>query len=195
MTHPHTLRCFVALTLSESARASLADIQQRLRDAGPRVAWESPEKLHVTVRFLGPTTEDARRKLEELLSAEAKTVSPFDLVFHELGAFPDANRPRVIWAGAFPTEAVMNFGTKMETLCRSAGWTPEARSFHAHCTLARVKGLHGALNLTEALKSITFDPVLHRANDVVLMKSDLLQGGSQYTTLASFPFHRFRSSP
>ncbi|MEK6651115.1 MAG: RNA 2',3'-cyclic phosphodiesterase [Bacteroidota bacterium] len=189
------LRCFLALTLDEHARAQMEQVQGQLADRGVRVRWESNDKVHVTVRFLGDTTEKRRSDLEAALSPWASGSAPMDLVFNALGAFPSSERPRVIWAGAFPTDILMACGQEVEELCRSAGFPAELRPFHPHCTLARVRERDDVHALTKAIERITFDPILVRASELVLMRSVLLPGGSQYRALASFPLNRSRSIP
>jgi RNA 2',3'-cyclic 3'-phosphodiesterase len=189
------LRCFLALILDEYARAQLERVQRNLADGGVRVRWEANDKLHVTVRFLGDATAERRSDLESALSRWAGGADPMDLVFNTLGAFPSQERPRVIWAGAFPTDILMACGQDIEGLCRTAGFPPESRPFHPHCTLARVRERDEVQALTKAIERINFDPILVRASELVLMRSVLLPGGSQYRALATFPFNCTRSIP
>jgi 2'-5' RNA ligase len=183
------------LTLNESAQQRLRVTQQRLSGEGIKVTWEPSEKLHVTLRFLGDTKPERRARLEGALGVWAEKTEPFDLVIHTLGAFPSPAHPRVIWAGVFPNAAVAETGATAERLCREAGWPPERHEFHPHITLARVRVKDDVRILTKALSSITFDPILVRASELVLMRSDLLPGGSRYRPLTTLPFHRTRSTP
>lgn len=165
-----------------------------MSDAGVKVKWEPVEKLHLTVRFLGDTRPERRARLEGMLARWSERVEPVDLAIHTLGAFPTPAHPRVIWTGAFPSTSVMAIGSGVEQLCREAGWPAEKHAFHPHITLARVRVRDDASALTKALSSITFDPILVRASELVLMRSDLLPGGSRYHPLTTFPFNRSRST-
>jgi 2'-5' RNA ligase len=122
-------------------------------------------------------------------------VEPFDMAINTLGAFPSPAHPRVIWTGVFPSAAVMDVGASAERICREAGWPAEKHTFHPHITLARVRVHDTVTVLTKALSSVTFDPILVRASELVLMRSELLPGGSRYRPLTTFPFHRSRSTP
>lgn len=188
-----SLRCFLAFLIDEDARRSLANIQRRLTEKNVNVRWEPADKLHVTVRFLGDSSPDRLTLLKESLSLVAADHSPFDLVIDSLGAFPSLRQPRVIWAGAFRTEVIGSIGSEVEQRCREAGWQPENREFHPHITLARVRERDDVRSLTNAVERINFDPILVRTSELVLMRSVLLPGGSQYNALASFPFNRSRS--
>jgi 2'-5' RNA ligase len=189
------LRCFLALLLDQHARRRLQEIQRQLKAAGINVRWEPAEKLHITVRFLGDTKPERRARLESSLARWAETIEPFDLAIHTLGAFPTAEHPRVIWAGAFSTDSVDLVGSGVEKLCRESGWPAERHAFHPHITLARVRVHDDVQFLTKAVSSVTFDPILVRASELVLMRSDLLPGGSRYRPLTTFPFQRSRSAP
>jgi 2'-5' RNA ligase len=190
-----SIRCFLALPLTTSAQQRLKIVQRRLSDAGVKVKWEPAEKLHLTVRFLGDTRPERRARLEGMLGRWSEQIESFDLAIHSLGAFPSTLHPRVIWAGAFPSTSVLEIGAGSERLCGEAGWPAEKHAFHPHITLARVRVRDDAGALTKALSSITFDPILVRASELMLMRSDLLPGGSQYRPLTTFPFHCYRSTP
>ena len=59
-------RIFLAIDLPDTARAVCAAHIDRLRAEFPkvRVGWERPEKLHVTLKFLGDTAENILQDLE-----------------------------------------------------------------------------------------------------------------------------------
>lgn len=189
------LRCFLAFVLDEETRTSLRTLQRRLAEENVKVRWEPADKLHVTVRFLGDSPSDRLTRLNALFSELATELLPFDLVVNTLGAFPSLQHPKVIWAGSFRTEVIDALGTKVEQLCRTAGWPAELRQFHPHITLARVRERDDVRSLTNAAERINFDPILIRTSELVLMRSVLLPGGSRYNALATFPFNRSRSIP
>jgi 2'-5' RNA ligase len=187
-------RTFLALTLPQTVREKLAAVRTALQSKHVRAVWQSNEKYHVTIRFLGTIQRELLEDIKRRSRALAARMSPMDLVIASLGAFPDPQKPRVIWAGVHQTDRLMNLMMDLEEECRAAGLEPERRRPHPHCTLARVKYGQKNPNLTALLKSITFDPILTRASELTLMKSDLHQGGAVYSTLTSYPFIRTRSS-
>src|ERR1700755_932085 len=95
------LRVFCAIELPDSVRSRVAERVRRLRSEFPdvRASWERPEKLHITLKFLGDV-ESAR--IERLSSAAARAVAsiePFELTIDEPGSFPPHGQPRVLWLG------------------------------------------------------------------------------------------------
>jgi RNA 2',3'-cyclic 3'-phosphodiesterase len=57
-----------------------------------------------------------------------------------LGAFPDARRPRVVWAGVSPHDhaSISSSGQQVIDALEGVGESDE-RGFHPHITLARVR--------------------------------------------------------
>jgi 2'-5' RNA ligase len=129
-----TERLFIGVPTTADARAAIArTLPQNL--PGKQVA---PDKWHFTLRFLGPTTREARDAIVARLS-NAKLGSGFDVRFGELGAFPNARRARILWLGVTRgAERLSELAAVAEDAARSAGFAPEGRGFKPHLTLARI---------------------------------------------------------
>jgi 2'-5' RNA ligase len=129
-----TERLFIGVPTTADARAAVArTLPQNL--PGKQVA---PDKWHFTLRFLGPTTREARDAIVARLS-NAKLGSGFDVRFGELGAFPNARRARILWLGVTRgAERLSELAAVAEDAARSAGFAPEGRGFKPHLTLARI---------------------------------------------------------
>lgn len=181
------IRTFVALPVSESTRQSMADVQSELISAGAEVKWESAEKFHITLKFLGDTNPSLVVSLNENLQKSIGNLPPFDVIYSGLGAFPTAERPRIVWIGTHTSPDLHNLQRVVEEHCSALGVLKEDRSFHAHITLGRVKGTRGVDRLTAKLKSVTFQAVTSRCTEVQIMRSDLKPTGSVYTLLHTIP--------
>ena len=96
-----TLRTFIAIELDQQLKASLADIQARLRSAVPprAVRWVQPEGIHLTLKFLGDTPLDKVEPVKAALAQAAREIPAFAVTVGGVGCFPDARRPRVSWVG------------------------------------------------------------------------------------------------
>src|SRR5438067_709209 len=88
-----TERLFIAFTLPQVIRESLAALAQPL----PDVTWTRPDQLHITVRFLGNVDRTQVEPMSDRL--EAIDVAAFILPVEGLGTFPPNRPPRVVWAG------------------------------------------------------------------------------------------------
>jgi 2'-5' RNA ligase len=95
-----TSRLFVAIDLDDPARRSVAEAIDRLRATGVDGRFESPEKWHVTIAYLGDTPPERFPAVLQALREAADDASQFQVEFDTLGAFPNNARPRIIWVGS-----------------------------------------------------------------------------------------------
>lgn len=180
------LRVFYAIELPDEIRSRVGERIRRLRSEFPdvRASWEKPEKLHITLKFLG----NVKPKRVEALSREAVEVeyfSPFELTVGEPGSFPQHGPPRVLWLGIVDANrrlAILQ--NNLEMVCRSLGFPHETRTFKPHLTLARIRAPRGARELAAAHRETPFEPQHFKVSELVLMQSELGPNGSRYTTLS-----------
>ena len=183
-----TVRSFLALPSSDELRSALSAVVGILAQSGADVRWEREEKFHITLKFLGDVKMEKLEALGSALAAELPLVGAFDCVYEGLGAFPSVARPRIVWAGVreHPTLATLQQTIERISIDLGVG-EPEDRPFHPHITIGRVKTESGLARLTEALKSVTLQPVSARCSQVLLMRSELHPSGSRYNALKSIP--------
>ncbi|HLF20667.1 MAG TPA: RNA 2',3'-cyclic phosphodiesterase [Bacteroidota bacterium] len=184
-----SLRCFIALPTSPDVKDAISAIQQKLIETSADVRWETSDKFHITLKFLGNCEPSKLSLLTAQLELLPRNVSSLRVIYNKVGAFPTEQRPRVVWIGAEPEESLMRLQHDVETLCERFGFERENRQFHPHITLGRVKGTKNMGRLTETLKSLTLEPIQAHCTHFDLVRSDLKPSGSVYTTLKSFPLH------
>lgn len=132
-------RLFVGIDLSQQARAACAAISEELRKTGFDAKYEAPEKLHVTLAFLGFVEPSRYDGIVSTLSAVAARSRPFSLSLDKLGAFPHERKPRIVYVGA------REQGVPFRVLAASLRRAYAALGFEfrndavAHVTIARVK--------------------------------------------------------
>ncbi len=183
-----TIRSFVALPATTTVRERLTEIQQELIQTLPDVKWDSPEKFHITLKFLGNVEPQLLEKLIVALRPVATQLPAFELIYQDVGAFPSITRPRVIWIGTSPNDALLSLQRQVEETCARFGFPKEDRAFHPHITLGRVKSSRNIHRLTDKLKSTTLEPTHSRCTELLVMRSDLRPAGSVYSVLKSIPF-------
>ena len=73
------MRLFVALDLEEEIRRGVARFIEDLRELAPQARWVNVESLHVTLKFIGETSDSKVKEVETALSQvrEAETVLQF----------------------------------------------------------------------------------------------------------------------
>ena len=136
------IRIFIAVGLPEDVKTHLAAVTQVLAGQMPprAVRWVTPERMHLTLRFLGDTAVDQLPALTSALAAAVSPQPPFTLYLDHVGCFPNRKRPRVIWAGLSDTEkALPGFKQAVDACLAPLDWEPDERPFQPHLTLGRVK--------------------------------------------------------
>lgn len=134
------MRLFIAVNLPESVCVDLHEATGALRAAAPTARWVHPDMLHVTLKYLGYVTDEhIIVQIREHLLLAARSALPFDLQIQGLGAFPSLDRPRTLWAGVVKTAPLEWLQAAVEREIAPLGFKTDARPFHPHITLGRVR--------------------------------------------------------
>lgn len=181
------IRAFIALPSSAEVKRKLAEVQLELMSANADVKWDTPEKFHITLKFLGNCSKELLTQLMSSLQSSLQDVHSFEIVYRTIGGFPTIEHPKVVWVGAEMSQSLDQLHITVEETCTKLGFTKEDRRFHPHITLGRVKGNRSLHRLTEKLKSVTLEPLHVLYSEVLLMRSELQPTGSIYTLLNSIP--------
>lgn len=176
-----TIRAFIAIHLPADIQEVLGAMSRELAPRLPEraVSWVQPERMHLTLRFLGDTPAGRLGELGEMLDAVAAQHRPFELRLGQLGAFPNERRPRVIWvglAGDVPHAAALQ--KALDTALIPLGWQPDGKPFSPHLTLGRVKRDHDQVRLPWG-KGVA--PASFPVREIFLMESQLRPQGPLYT--------------
>lgn len=87
--------------MDRDVRSRITEVSARLRAAGVSARFEAPEKLHITLAFLGWVDAENVAPIGQTVQAIAEAHQPFDLRLDTISAFPSERRPRVIWLGTY----------------------------------------------------------------------------------------------
>lgn len=140
-------RTFVAVPLPRAAVDGVAEIVQTVRGAGlppgmRDVRWVRLDGLHLTIRFLGPTTDELVVTSSTAIERAASMTAPIAAELGGSGTFPADGRPRSIWIGvAAGAEALDGLARLVGRELEAVGWPADARPFRPHLTLARSDGV------------------------------------------------------
>ena len=180
-----SIRTFIAIELTDPVRAEIARIEDTLKGKGGDIRWVRPENLHLTLKFLGDVEPEQIAKVEEGVRVAVQECPPFELVLSGAGAFPNPQRPRVIWVG------IREEGEKLRRVYRSIQhqlfrrrFPKEKKRFSPHLTVGRVRSPRGIEPVTEALQSLEVTPLTMAVEEIVVMRSDLYPTGPVYTQQA-----------
>jgi 2'-5' RNA ligase len=180
----------VAIEIPKTMRMELAEHIAYLKQDVPTrtVRWVRPEAIHLTLKFLGDVPLDTIDQISATLRQICVEHVPFKVMVSDFGCFPNFRRPRVLWIG------VQDLSTRLSDLhgeiedgLSKLGFEREARRFHPHLTIGRVKRIRDHMvsqRLVTALEDAKIGTIGQlNVNDVSLMKSDLKPTGAVYTRL------------
>lgn len=178
------LRTFFAVDTPQHIKMKMLEVQSLLKESNADVKWESLEKFHITIKFLGDVFENVLAEMTQKLREALKRNKPFTLSYQDVGCFPNLKNPRVVWIGCEnPDGELLNIKNEIDNVTVPYGFPMEERKFHPHITLGRVKGNHNMRELVEKLKTVQFASEPVTADEILVMKSDLKPTGSVYTVL------------
>lgn len=174
----------VSLATVNALSGAVEALARRATGAGVRVRWLAPATYHITLRYLGWTRADAVEALRDRLRGIAAERKPFELTTRRLGAFPRSAAARVVWSGVEEASGQLAaLAIEVEKMAVDLGYQAEARAFHPHVTLGRLKEPADVAGVLLPLAEQEFSR--SRVDSVVLFESVTKAKGSEYTSLAT----------
>lgn len=143
---PRSRRLFIGVPLSEDLRTSVMTAKDSLIASDStletRVSWESPEKLHWTIRFLGSTSENVIEALIKGLEEQVSGLYEFPIAVGGLGGFPNKTDARVVWLDGKPISPGKKgdwevLASQVDSVVDGMGLWDARDHFTPHLTLGR----------------------------------------------------------
>ncbi|NIA13087.1 MAG: RNA 2',3'-cyclic phosphodiesterase [Nitrospiraceae bacterium] len=186
------MRIFIAVELPKPVKQALQELSGRLRAKSERVSWVHPDRMHLTLRFLGDVGPEPLDALRERLRPAYAGRAPFTLCVEGAGVFPNRRRPSVVWAGIGPVEGPLaKIQAEAEDAARAIGLPAEKRAFRPHLTLARIRDPRaGAPLLARLDREPAFRAGEFLVDAVSLFSSELTRQGPIYRRVEEFSFDR-----
>ena len=193
MSGDETYRTFIAIELPLEIRPRITGHIDQLRSAVPQVraSWSREDNLHLTLKFLGDVPISRIPALSEACSIAIKSIASFSLVVKGCGKFPPHGKPKVLWTGideaGTDTSRLLQLHAAIEDSCAANGFAREARPYHPHLTIARIREAKDTRALAERHLQTDFAPQTFTVSEVVVFRSQLSSTGSKH-----FPLSRHR---
>ncbi len=181
-----TWRVFCAIDLPPDLRQTLAShIDQLKKATGVKAGWTRPENIHLTLKFLGNIPVSDVEKLSQSAARAVKALSPFKLTAEHCGAFPPHGPARVLWIGITDSSGELaRLQARLDEEGAAMGFLKEARPFHPHLTLARIRDGANARVLRDAHRALPFEPVTIDVSELLVIRSELGKDGSKYSVIS-----------
>ena len=186
-------RTFIAVKIP--ATVKLIELLKLLRVdmREDRIRWVNPEILHITLSFIGDTTEEQVNYISEQLEKIGSGYSSIELHFKELGVFPNLRKPRVFWIGMERNELLENLQGEIEAMLRNYGIKRDDKKFSPHLTIARIKRIDDIDKLKYRLKEYRGKTIQKtKIGEVIYYESKLTANGPIYNSIKKFPLKKAR---
>lgn len=171
-------------------RAFVAIDVGRPLSGGPDAGSGDEAPPHLTLRFFAEIGPDEVERVSSAVDEVARATGSFDLSLEGIGAFPSAERPRVVWlAVARGREEVVGIGRRLDLALARIGFPPEPRELVPHVTLFRVRSARDRERASALLGGRTTAPTSPpvRVREITLKESVLGPGGARHRIVRAFP--------
>lgn len=196
MSEQRSKRLFVGVRVSVATANTLAGcaetLARRARDAGLDLRWVPPVNYHVTLAFLGWTRPDAIGAVCDAVGAAVAGEARISFRTSRLGGFPSLDHASVLWAGIDDqgTAALTRVAEAVMTATERLGFAREARAYHPHVTIARLRDARAVREVVLPMAEQMFGDT--KIEGVTLFESETKSSGSVYHEVAKLPFQLVR---
>lgn len=158
-------KLFAGIDLDARTRLQCADVSRRLEAHGVRARFEPPEKLHITLAYLGWVDPERVDAISGAMGSVAQSAPAFTLSLDRIGAFPHERKPRVVFVGALEQGAAFRaLANSLREAYARIGFRFEKAAV-AHVTIARVKEPRTPVPLLDV------EPIRLRVEELTLFES------------------------
>lgn len=144
------------------------------------------QNMHLTLKFIGERKDDDINDIIDMLHKSHEAIAPFDVKIRGIGAFPNKNNPKIIWARTIENELSL-LSKNIENNLVKIGIKKDNKPFSPHITFFRVKEVYNQSDISDVIESLNDIMIgVQHISSFNLMKSTLTPSGPQYTTIEVF---------
>lgn len=127
------MRLFVGVEIPADIADDLYPLARGIRGLDA----QTPENMHITLKFIGNVDPGLAKEIDAALSE--LPFEPFDLRVQGLGIFASARKLRIFWAGVADQPALHSLANRVEKALLRLEECPDMdmRKFNPHITLGR----------------------------------------------------------
>ncbi|MBK9228250.1 MAG: RNA 2',3'-cyclic phosphodiesterase [Ignavibacteria bacterium] len=188
------MRTFISIHPDEEAIHKISLIQKHLKeklqaigeDKFNALKWETVDKFHMTLFFIGETEKNISEQMSDRLSQIEMIFSEIKFCTGNISAFPNLRFPRVVILEMIEKDGkLVRLVEEIRKAMIEFGLSDD-KPFRPHITLARVRR-DRKINLTGMIEAFG-NPIEFLVNSFCLYQSILQPSGSVYKKLKEFRF-------
>lgn len=184
-----TRRTFIAFNVNPGPE--VLDCLKKLQNAlaGNQVRWVDPQRMHITVTFIGDTPPEKMKGITEILEKYVPVFTAPAMKIRGMGVFRDLRDARVIWLGLDPIPVIAELKKQIDRDLDALGFRIEKRTFRPHLTMGRIKRLSERSPLQGMILEYKDRTLMEGSvRDIVLYESRLRPGGPLYIPVQRVEF-------
>ncbi|MFW5842249.1 MAG: RNA 2',3'-cyclic phosphodiesterase [Bacillota bacterium] len=175
------MRLFIGINLPKDLKDTLASYTNQF-DEGQPVAKDN---THITLVYLGETTETKKATIDQALKTLIPTWSPFTVSLSSLKSFKKGTN-HIVYVEVIKTDPLDSLYQALHSLMSSLGYSLDSRPYTPHITLARkVKRPPQNVHV-----NTTFT-----VSEVTLFLSHRVAGDLTYTPIETYPLKSAKDTP
>lgn len=183
------IRTFIAVPVPEPLFNLREKLKATISEKTGKMRWLRKDQIHLTVKFLGDTTEDSINDVRHVMQKVADEFKPFNISIQKTGCFPKIERPRVMWIGVSgELDKLYQLVEKIQKKLNPLGFPKDEKKYHPHITIARAKYPQKKTPDISTFLNTSFDPIPFPIKKVQFISSELFPNGPVYTILGTHFF-------
>ncbi len=181
-----TKRTFIALPIPVTEKLNEETDFYKKNIHGLNIKWVETNNLHLTLAFLGDTSDQQIELIKSRLQEIVPKYQRFHIQLTYAGAFKSLANPQVLWLGIEAESILHEIYNDIKEMIQTAGFAPENRAFKPHLTIGRVKSFSRTHNLALVIKSREKFNEIVIADKIVFYDSILTQAGPVYKPIEKY---------
>lgn len=176
-------RIFFALNIPEKTKEELIKFRNNVINDSNKYKWESKDKLHLTLKFIGDVEDDLLNKIIEIKNLFGNFNS-LKCSINQFGFFYKNKEPRILWANIQAIQ-LNEIVKHLEDELFKLSIPKENRPFVPHLTLLRIKNKINE-DFIKAFENYKFKQIEFNASEISLIESKLFPYGSIYDEIKKY---------
>jgi len=132
------MRFFIALEIPSENIPSFQAIQAKLHILIPQAKLTNPDKIHLTLAFLGEQEDSLKDKLTQIIKVSAEGISSFEVTPAYIDGFSDIHHPSILWVGVKgDIDKVLLLRERIKDSLTSLNLPVDERRFIPHISIAK----------------------------------------------------------
>lgn len=180
------IRAFLAIGLDEDLKPKIYKLIKEFKQIDAKIKYVELENLHLTLKFFGEIDTEGLALIEKAIANVLSEFEPFTIKIAGCGAFPNANRIKVIWVGIENDEIIRDLHDRLDKEFVRLGFDKDKR-FSTHLTIGRMKSAKNKNQVKSTIEEYSeIDIGEMEVGEIRLKKSTLTPAGPIYEDITVF---------